>query len=160
MKCVSLTASCEGIAQVEYERASLACRARRVEDDPVEQVDLPMEVGLARATQMKKVRNLSMQKKSGNINNNSHQPDHCMFSRDPLWNFTLSLGGISQVILSIEKENTYTSYIWKLYESYFPNSEIWNSIDHTMAPWGHSILALFGTSCLDSGHCGCCGGWC
>jgi len=84
MKCVSLTASCEGIAQVEYERASLACRARRVEDDPVEQVDLPMEVGLARATQMKKVRNLSMQKKSGNINNNSHQPDHCMFSRDPL----------------------------------------------------------------------------
>jgi len=37
------------IAQVEYERASLACRARRVEDDPVEQVDLPMEVGLARA---------------------------------------------------------------------------------------------------------------
>ena len=54
MKCLSLTGSCEGIAQVEYERASLACRARRVEDDPLVEVDLPMEVGLARATQMKK----------------------------------------------------------------------------------------------------------
>ena len=39
---------------MEYERASLACRARRVEDDPLVEVDLPMEVGLARATQMKK----------------------------------------------------------------------------------------------------------
>jgi len=38
-------------AQVEYERASLACRARRVEDDslPASTADLPSEVGLARA---------------------------------------------------------------------------------------------------------------
>ena len=41
-----------GAAQVEYERASLACRARRVEDDslPASTADLPSEVGLARVT--------------------------------------------------------------------------------------------------------------
>ena len=45
-----------GAAQVEYERASLACRARRVEDDADatngSTASSAMEIGLARATWM------------------------------------------------------------------------------------------------------------